>query len=90
MSTDPQTTGGDDWQLADACVVRSLELYPDRQRRVGMRSGMMDAAHLCDLIAKEIETSRRRSKERDALVALAKRCGDAIEYMRRTVEVPHG
>ena len=78
----------DDWQLADACVAQSLDLYRDRARRVGMRSGMMDAAHLCDQIGNEIERGGRRSKQRDALVALAKRCADAIEYMRRTIEVP--
>lgn len=86
-----QTTEcGDDWQLADACVVRSLGMYQQPEHRVGMRSGMMDAAHLCDLIAKQIEYGGRKSKERDAMVALAKRCGDAIEYMRKTVEVPRG
>lgn len=84
---DDQTAG--DWQLADACLACSLELYPDRERRVGMRSGMMDAAHLCDLIAKDIWLGKRRSRKRDAMMAVAKRCGDAIEAMRARVEIPH-
>lgn len=83
-----QAPNGDDWQLADACVVRSLDMYPHHEQRVGMRSGMMDAAHLCDAIAKEIGRGGRRSKHRDALIAVAKRCGDAIEVMRQRVEVP--
>jgi ribosomal protein L7/L12 len=77
-----------DWEFADACVARSLDMYKDPELRVGMRSGMMDAAHLCEMIAADIKKQRRPSKERSALIALATRCADAIEYMRRTVEVP--
>lgn len=77
----------DDWQLADACLARSLVMYEGRDLRIGMRSGMMDAAHLCDLIGKEIEGAGRKSRLRSMMVAVAKRCGDAIEEMRNQVGV---
>jgi hypothetical protein len=87
MTTDHQTT--DDWRLADACLAISLAMYEGRDLRVGMRSGMMDAAHLCDLIAEDIRKAGRDSKLRTAMIAVAERCGDAIEAMRKQVGVPH-
>jgi hypothetical protein len=79
----------DDWQLGAAISAKSLAMYEGRDLRVGMRSGMTDTAHLCDLIAVEIKRGGRRSTIRDAMVGVAKRCGDAIEEMRKRVEVPH-
>lgn len=78
----------DDWQLADAPLSTSLRMYPERNYRVGMRSGMMDAATLCDLIAEHIGlTGGKNRRTRDAM-AVAKRCGDAISAMRDKVSVP--
>lgn len=74
-----------DLDLCRETVAGSLKMYTERDIRVGMRSGMMDAAHLCDAIAEEILGSRRKSRERDALCAAVKRCGDAIENMRNLV-----
>lgn len=74
-----------DIDIAAQTVETSLRMYPDHEIRVGMRSGMMDAAHLCDAIAKEILGSGRKSRERTALVAVATRCGNAIEEMRKMV-----
>lgn len=74
-----------DTDLAGETVATSLKMYPHHDIRVGMRSGMMDAAHLCDAIHKEVLGSRRKSKQRDALCAIVKRCGDAIENMRKLV-----
>ncbi len=76
-----------DIDLARETIATSLKMYAAKDIRVGMRSGLMDAVHLCDAIHKEILGSRRKSRERDALCAVAKRCGDAIENMRRLVEV---
>ena len=78
----------DDWQLGAAPLAASLQMYPQRDRRVGMRSGMNDAAVLCDLIAGQILQSGRKSRRRSELAAVAKRCGDAIDAMRDQVDVP--
>lgn len=77
----------DDWQLAAAPLATSLRMYVSYDHRVGMRSGMMDAATLCDLISREILASGRPSKQRRAAAAVALRCGDAIEAMRAEVAV---
>lgn len=81
------TPNPDDWQLAAAPLATSLRMYVHPEERVGMRSGMMDAAHLCDLIAKEILMSGRKSRMREAMAAVATRCGNAIESMRKEVKV---
>jgi len=78
-----------DTTLAATTITASLEMYTTRDHRVGMRSALMDAAHLCDAIAADISKTGRKSMRRDQLVAVAKRCGDAIEAMRELVEVPH-
>ena len=89
MSDPAQVDGAkpDDWKLAARPLATSLRLYPERPFRVGMRSAMMDAATLCDLIAEQIEASGRTSKDRRAAAAVAKRCGDAIMAMRDQVSV---
>lgn len=85
MPSDLQTT--EDWQLAARPLATSLRIYPERTYRIGMRSALMDAATLCDLIAEQITLSGRSSKDRRASAAVAKRCGDAIMAMREKVDV---
>lgn len=74
-----------DLELAKAAIATSLKLYTSHDIRVGMRSGTMDAAHLCDAIRNEIAGSQRKSRKRDELCAVVQRCGDAIEAMRKLV-----
>lgn len=76
-----------DAALAAKTIETSLRMYPDHDVRVGMRSGTMDAAHLCDAIAKEILGSGRKSRQRLAFALVATRCGDAIHEMRDLVTV---
>lgn len=64
--------------------------FCDPEERAGVRCGLADAAHLCDAIAADIEAGMRRSKHREALVAVAKSCGDAIWQMREEVVVERG
>jgi hypothetical protein len=59
--------------------------YVDPVQRGSVRRGMGDAAHLCDAIASQIASAGRKSKRRDEMVAVAKRCGDAIWAMRELV-----
>ena len=81
-------TEADDARLSEGLLETSLRMYPERAYRVGMRSGMMDAATVCDMIAAQIaRTGGKNQRTRDAM-ALAKRCGDAIMAMRDGVEVP--
>jgi hypothetical protein len=82
--TDMSDDSGHAWYVLET----SLAMYPDHDFRVGMRSAMMDAAHLCDRIALEIRSGRRKSRARDAEIAIARRCADAIELMRTLVTVP--
>jgi hypothetical protein len=77
-----------DIEHAEELLETSLRMYPGHDFRVGMRSAMMDAAHLCDRIAGEILASRRKSRMRDAEVAAVRRCADAIDKMRTLVDVP--
>lgn len=87
--TTPDTGGlADDWQLAAAPLATLLRMYETRDYRVGMRSGMMDAAALCDLIAEDIRTKGGKNKATREAMAVAKRCGDAIAAMRDEVAVP--
>ncbi|SHK23653.1 hypothetical protein SAMN02745194_04513 [Roseomonas rosea] len=75
-------------QVASSLLATSLGLYSGQDARVGMRSGMGDAATLCDEIAEEIALGGRPSQRRAELAAVATRCADAIEAMRAQVEVP--
>jgi hypothetical protein len=65
----------------------------NRDRRVGIRRGMGDAAHLCDAIAADVlaRTTKRGgkipSKKGRMLAAIAKECGDAIWHMREQIKV---
>lgn len=77
-----------DMHTARQLVETATNCHPHRAARVGMRSGMGDASALCDAIAADLVRGMRPSKRRDALVAVAKRCGDAIFAMRDLVEVP--
>ena len=72
MQPEHKTTN--DGDLADAPLATSLRLYQGVAERVGMRSGMMDAAALCDLIAADIGRTGRDSRHRRAMVSVAKRC----------------
>jgi uncharacterized membrane protein len=79
-------------QIAARLVAVSIRVHPARDARVGMRSGMLDAAALCDALAKVIENEHRgrggKVRKRGVeLAAIAKRCGDAIEKMRDGVDV---
>lgn len=65
----------------------STRMYQTTEHRVGMRSGMMDAAAVCDGIAAEIGRGRP-SKAKRQMVEVAKRCAAAIDGMRNHVEVP--
>lgn len=87
MPAESSVTKTTDADLASAPLSTSLRLYPSRLERAAMRSGMMDAAALCDLIAAEVGRGRP-SKRRAELAAVAARCGDAIEAMRERVGVP--
>lgn len=69
-------------------LATSLRMYPEPDKRVGMRSAFSDAAAECDRIAEEIIAAGRKSKLREAEAAVAKRCADAIDRLRSMVEVP--
>lgn len=45
--------------------------------RLGMRSAFFDAAHLCDAIARDIESGRPSKAKREKAAAL-KLCGDLL------------
>lgn len=70
-------------------LATSLRLYPERDKRVGMRSAMNDAAAACDLIAESIRRGGRPSKRRAEMVAVAERCAATIAGLRDMVGVPH-
>ena len=78
----------DDRHLVAEQLAISLRLYSKREHRVGMRSGTLDAAAVCDAISTQILSGGRRSRDRTALAAVAKRCADAIEAMRDGIDVP--
>lgn len=79
-----------------AYMVECTEIYCPPEARGSIRGGMGDAAHLCDAIAREIAKAGRKSKRRDEMAAVAKRCGDAIWAMRERIGMsplptpPHG
>jgi hypothetical protein len=57
----------------------------DKEHRVGMRSGMVEAAAVCDVIAAQILRSGRKSKRLFDMASVATGCGDAIWAMREKV-----
>ena len=59
----------------------ALRCYPSRAERYALRSGLENAACLCDAIGRDLP-------EKDA--AIAKLCADAIWTMRSKIQVPHG
>lgn len=67
----------------------SCRAYPGRTERAAMRSGIGDAAHLCDAIERDIRAEHtvrgRVTNLGQQLAAVAKRCGDAVWEMRDMV-----
>lgn len=78
-----------DMDTAKALVEIATRVHPHRASLIGMRSGMGDAAALCDAIAGDMLKGMKPGRRRDEAMAVAKRCGDAIFAMRDLVEVPH-
>jgi hypothetical protein len=72
----------------EAVLASSLRIYKSGQERAALRCGLADGTTICDLIATEIEDAGRPSKRRREMVAVAKRCADAIYAMRGKVRVP--
>lgn len=70
-------------------VAASLRLYQTAEHRVGLRSGLSDAAHICDALAKEIAPEGKRASlmKREIAEAL-KAAGDTIWRARAAVDVP--
>lgn len=81
-------------KAAGKMIESATSMYRSRSERVAMRSGIGDAAGLCDAIAKQImEEHRGRGgtgptrKHGRELAAIAKRCGDEIWAMREMVKL---
>lgn len=71
----------------------SLRQCPTTDERAAMRSGMGDAAALCDVLERivlevNLDYRGKPTKRGRELAAVAKRCGDAIWQMREQVSVP--
>ena len=77
-------------ERVDQILRAGLSVYWGRNERAAMRSGMGDAAGLCDAMADELLAQQpgRPSKAVREMAAGFRRCGDEIWRMRDRVEVP--
>lgn len=77
-------------QMADSSMVT----YASQKERAALRCALGDAAHLCDAVARDIESRFRRrktvTKAGQEMATIAKMCGDAIWQMREQISVPQG
>ena len=80
--------------VLDEIVDRALRLHPTREGRSGIRSGLGDAASICDLVAKSVERANPgRGKDSVSQVGQAiahaiRSAGDKIMAVRDRIDVP--
>ena len=75
----------------DRILRAGLSVYWGRNERAAMRSGMGDAAGLCDAMADELLAQHKHKRPSKAVLDMAamfRRVGDEIMRMRERVEVP--
>jgi hypothetical protein len=63
-----------------------LEVHWSPAQRAAYRAGMSTAAAICDAVCAAItDDGRRKSKSKEAMAELAKKCGDEIWKAREKV-----
>ena len=80
--------------VLDEIIDRALRLHPTREGRSGIRSGLGDAASICDLVAKRIEKANPGrgknsvSQVGQEIATAVRRAGDEIMAVRDRIDVP--
>ena len=86
-----EVTTGSVAEAGQQMIDASCRVYDTSAEHAALRCALGDAALLCDVIAREMETNARgrRGQRLKAMemAAVAKRCGDAIWAMRDRIRV---
>lgn len=76
--------------VKEKIIAVGMRIYRSRTERAALRGGMADAAAICDVIEQQIKNEHRIrggriSKRGLELAAVAKRCGDEIHELMKTI-----